>query len=302
MKEKRVSIGKKILKIIGLLLLAVVLVVMASIVVCKFYIKTTYYTESISGISSSARIVFIADLHSEEYGSSNSRLIEKIAEQEPDVIFCVGDMIGPEASEEDVEAYYTLLQNLLEIAPVCVSNGNHEQEYIEATGIDIFSEIEDLGITVVDENYADIQIGDNTVRVGGTLNYLNGMYLSEEELQKQQVWMTAYCNTDLPKLFLAHMPWSVLLGNGYGDYDLDLVLSGHTHGGLIRIPGVGGLYAPPWEEWWPTFDEGYFRLYGTLSHPYSTDLIITSGLAGYEWIPRVFNLPEICVVDLEPGQ
>ncbi|MCD8382611.1 MAG: metallophosphoesterase [Clostridiales bacterium] len=266
-----------------------------SIVICNFAITTNEYEVTIDGLNSSVRIVCIADLHGKEFGEGNSRLISKIEVQEPDAIFVVGDMVGPDATVEEAERFVELVSALQEIAPVFVSNGNHEQEYIEATGDDLFGRIADLGATVVDDSFVDVELAGSTLRIGGTLDYLCGYGLAEGETSPLLDMMDDFNDTDLPKILLAHMPFSALLNGGYTNWDIDLVVSGHTHGGLIRIPFVGGLYAPPWEEWWPTYDMGYFELGN------GTQMVITSGLSGYKFVPRIFNLPEVCVIALIPS-
>ena len=102
-----------------------------------------------------------------------------------------------------------------------------------------------------------------------------------------------------------HNPYSASLADGeyseervlfsalYDCYDIDLVLSGHTHGGVIRLPFVGGVYAPM-QELFPYYDKGHFHLDEEMQ------MIVTAGLAGYEWVPRLFNPPEICTVTLIP--
>lgn len=288
------KILKRILIIIILLLLFLVLATLSSAIICNFVITTNEYEVTIDSLNSSVKIVCIADLHGKQYGEDNSRLISKIEAQEPDVIFVVGDMVGPDATEEEAERFVELVSALQEIAPVFVSNGNHEQEYIEATGDDLFSHIADMGITVVDDNFVDVELAGSTLRIGGTLDYLCGYGLKEGETSPLLDMMDDFNDTDLPKILLTHMPFSALLGGGYTNWDIDLVVSGHTHGGLIRIPFVGGLYAPPWEEWWPKYDMGYFELEN------DTKMVITSGLSGYKYVPRISNLPEVCVITLTP--
>ena len=85
----------------------------------------------------------------------------------------------------------------------------------------------------------------------------------------------------------------VYFNGAYTLWDVDLVLSGHTHGGLVRLPFIGGLYAPM-QGLFPKYDRGYFQL-GT-----HMQMVITSGLAGHGLLPRVNNLPEIVVIDLVP--
>lgn len=290
-----VKILKCILKIMGLLLLVLVLVTLSSVVICSFAITTREYEVTMDNLNTSVKIVCVADLHGKQFGEGNSRLISKIEEQEPDAIFVVGDMVGPDATAEEAERFVEIVSALQEIAPVFVSNGNHEQEYIEATGDDLFDSIAALGVTVVDDSFVDVEIAGSTLRIGGTLDYLCGYGLEEGETSPLLDMMDDFNDTDLPKILLAHMPFSALLGSGYTNWDIDLVVSGHTHGGLIRIPFLGGLYAPPWEEWWPTYDMGYFELEN------DTKMVITSGLSGYQYVPRIFNLPEVCVIMLTPA-
>ncbi len=292
--NKMRQIGKRILFIFILVVLILAAALAVNVIVCATVISTGEYEVQIDGLEHPARIVCIADLHGKQYGSGNRRLLAKIAAQEPDAVFVVGDMVGPDASEEDAGELLEFLNDLQEIAPVYLSNGNHEQEYTEATGDDLLGRIADAGVTVVDDSYVDTVIAGNVLRIGGTMDYLCGYGLAEGETSPLLDMMDDYNDTDAPKILLAHMPFSALLNGGYANWDIDLIVSGHTHGGLIRIPFVGGLYAPPWEEWWPTYDMGYFDLAG------NTQMVITSGLAGYEYVPRIFNLPEICVITLSP--
>ena len=97
----------------------------------------------------------------------------------------------------------------------------------------------------------------------------------------------------MPKICLAHMPDTFIFNGAYNLWNVDLVLSGHTHGGLIRLPFIGGLYAPM-QGWFPEYDQGYFRLGEHM------EMVITSGLAGHGMIPRINNPPEIVVIDLVP--
>ena len=96
-----------------------------------------------------------------------------------------------------------------------------------------------------------------------------------------------------PAILLSHMPDTVALSDGPRRWHIPLVLCGHTHGGIIRVPGIGGLYAPM-QGWWPPYDYGEMMLNGEMR------MIITSGLSGHDHVPRVFNLPEIVAIDLNP--
>ena len=100
-------------------------------------------------------------------------------------------------------------------------------------------------------------------------------------------------STDVPSIVLMHMPENMIADSARKNWNADLYISGHTHGGVVRLPLIGGLVAPT-QGLFPKYDQGFFTVDGRLK------LIITSGLAGYGPIPRIFNRPEICVIDMAP--
>ena len=133
------------------------------------------------------------------------------------------------------------------------------------------------------------------LRIGGTMGHALYFGRSEEEFSSspEYQFLKAFEDTDVPKICLAHMPDTFIFNGAYNLWNVDLVLSGHTHGGLIRLPFIGGLYAPM-QGWFPEYDQGYFRLGEHMQ------MVITSGLAGHGMIPRINNPPEIVVIDLVP--
>lgn len=172
--------------------------------------------------------------------------------------------------------------------------GNHEQVYLK-TDETLLDRIAQTGAVVVNDSYADVTLAGQPLRIGGTMGYGFAFGRTEEEFTSSQeyVFLKAFENTELPKICLAHMPDTFIFNGAYTLWDVDLVLSGHTHGGLVRLPFIGGLYAPM-QGLFPKYDRGYFQL-GT-----HMQMVITSGLAGHGLLPRVNNLPEIVVIDLVP--
>ncbi len=284
----------KTLRKIFALLLILLTAFGVSVLVSAECLIDVHYTVAVEGLTNGVRAAVISDLHGRELGKDNVRLIAKTAEQFPDVIFLDGDLIDRNSGEEDVRELERLIQSLCEIAPVFFSLGNHEQAYMRNDDT-LLERIEAAGATVVNDSFVDVSIADQTLRIGGTLGY--GFYFgrSEEEFttSAEYVFLKEFENTDFPTICLAHRPDTFIFNGAYDMWDIDVVVSGHTHGGLVRLPFVGGLYAPM-QGFFPEYDRGYFQLGDNMQ------MIISSGLAGHGVLPRVNNLPEIVVVDLVP--
>lgn len=265
-----------------------------SILYCRFFIRTVEYTIPLRGIGSPVRIAVISDLHGREFGRENARLIEKIRAQKPDAIFLDGDMIDRSADPTDVQELLRLIERLHEIAPVYFAPGNHELEYMQ-TDTSLLTQVAEAGAVVVNDSYADVTLAGQPLRIGGTMGHAFYFGRSEEEFSSspEYQFLKAFEDTDVPKICLAHMPDTFIFNGAYNLWNVDLMLSGHTHGGLIRLPFIGGLYAPM-QGWFPEYDQGYFRLGEHMQ------MVITSGLAGHGMIPRINNPPEIVVIDLVP--
>lgn len=265
-----------------------------SILYCRFFIRTVEYTIPLRGIGSPVRIAVISDLHGREFGRENARLIEKIRAQKPDAIFLDGDMIDRSADPTDVQELLRLIERLHEIAPVYFAPGNHELEYMQ-TDTSLLTQVAEAGAVVVNDSYADVTLAGQPLRIGGTMGHAFYFGRSEEEFSSspEYQFLKAFEDTDVPKICLAHMPDTFIFNGAYNLWNVDLMLSGHTHGGLIRLPFIGGLYAPM-QGWFPEYDQGYFRLGEHMQ------MVITSGLAGHGVIPRINNPPEIVVIDLVP--
>lgn len=285
---------KMLLKIVLGVLLAAVLASAVSAVVCSRELKVTEYDVGIDGLTSPARVVVISDLHSKEYGEDNSTLLALIAAQHPDAVFAVGDMINRSADEEDILQFLELLVKLQEIAPVYYSPGNHESDYMTDRDSGLLGRVSATGVTVLLDEYVETQLGGSTVRIGGTMGHYYRYEWSEEQKNDppDYAMQEEIGSTDVPSIVLMHMPENMIADSARKNWNADLYISGHTHGGVVRLPLIGGLVAPT-QGLFPKYDQGFFTVDGRLK------LIITSGLAGYGPIPRIFNRPEICVINLK---
>ena len=287
MKPKKNKVRKIIISI-------AVIVVLTIIVVGNCFLSVTEYTIPLTELEGSARVVVISDLHGKEYGRDNRRLLAKISEQRPDAIFVVGDMLDNGDAENGFSETVKLISGLSDIAPVYFSYGNQEKEY-NSDIIDRFVKtITENGVVVLDDSFVDCEIGGQTIRVGGTMGHAFPFGRTKEEFESsdEYIFLKEMEKTSLPTIVLAHMPDTFIFNGAYNYWNnIDLVVSGHTHGGVIRLPFVGGVYSPM-QGIFPEYDYGYFMLGEKMN------MVITSGLSGYKSIPRVFNLPEICVLNL----
>lgn len=281
---------KKVIKNVIVLFLLLLLALALAVVLSRVWISVEEYAISATGKAEGVQIALISDLHGQEFGEGNERLVRKLAQQEPDLICVVGDMFEANASEDEIAAFAALLRELVEIAPVFVSYGNTEIAYEAANGPRWRQIAENAGTTVLEEDYVDLEINGKALRIGGIFGYAFRNAQSEDAWKASETcrFLSGFTQTDAYKILLCHRPDSFIFGEAYNDWAIDLVLCGHTHGGLCRLPFVGGLYAPE-QGWLPKYDKGLFTL-GEIK------MVITSGLSGYGWIPRVLNLPEITMI------
>lgn len=257
-------------------------------------LTTAAYTLTASNITHPFRIVQITDLHNSIFGSQNSRLVNLIAAQSPDLILMTGDLLNSGENRTDVAV--KLIADLQQVAPVYISLGNHEVEFEQKYSVDIRQLYTDAGGVVLDGAYQDIMVNGEHIRLGGIYGYcLPEKYLETGEASRKECdFLSDFQNTDAYTILMCHMPVCWLLNHGLDEWQVDCVLSGHAHGGQVILPLIGGLYAP---------DFGMFpgRLRGIFS---SSDgrkkLVLATGLGNTERIPRFNNKPEIVTVNFQP--
>ena len=244
-------------------------------------------------IGEKLRIVQLTDLHNAEFGEENKDLVKRVKELKPDMIFVTGDMLN--SGEYRTGVFTGLLKQLVKIAPVYVSYGNHETEWMEAYGEDLRPKLEKTGVTVLEREYLDVEWGGDTIRIGGYSGYYRAPRMETDKREQWEAIISIaddFEDTDNYKILLCHIP-TVWLDSGHlGQYDVDLVFCGHYHGGQIRLPLVGGIYAP-YVGWFPKYTMGLFTEGGST-------VVLSAGLGSNRRVPRINNPGEIVCLDLIP--
>lgn len=253
----------------------------------------TNYTIS-ADILSPVRILHLSDLHNAEFGKNNKKLVNLAAKQAPDIIVMTGDMLNRD--DDDIEIVCRLITELRPIAPVYFGYGNHEKEWEKTWKSNLADQFREAGAVIVDNSYEDIEINGVEVRIGGYMGYYRqpGMFqVTKEQRMAELAFADNFEDTERYKILLDHIP-TAWLDWGYIDqYPVDLVLSGHYHGGQWVLPVIGAVYAP-----YIGFDPPYVR--GLFTGTQAA-CVLSAGLGSeYTWLPRVNNPPELVVIDIVP--
>lgn len=235
-------------------------------------------------------LVVLSDLHEHEFGNNNEKLVEKVREQNPDLILLDGDFLNEDSETAFVSC--RLIKQLVDIAPVYYALGNHELSYIENGHPELRQQLQDAGAVVLDKEYVDLEIGGESLRLGGMYDYafgLNGNDEASEAPEKVRVFLEEFQNTERLKIMMTHRPDSFIFGDAASYWDVDLVISGHNHGGQVVLPFLGGLYGGD-QGWFPEYVHGMYQ-------KDDINLFVTSGLGSNNQIlARFNNLPEIAVL------
>ncbi len=245
------------------------------LVVSEHVFESEKVPESFDGL----RIVQISDLHDALFGDTQEKLIAKVKATQPDIIFITGDVI--DSNRYDLEQSLQAVQGLVELADVYYVLGNHEVATNKVS--EIYEALSSLGVHIMANESTVLERNGERLAIVGIEDPLMGR-TTEEMLNLA----TTYVPQDMLKLLLAHRPE---VFNVYVASRIDLAFTGHAHGGQIRIPGLGGLVAPG-QGMLPKYTAGIYE-------GQETKMVVSRGL-GNSTVPyRIFNLPEIVVMELK---
>lgn len=259
----------------------VLLIVITLLLFCNFqnkHLETTHYTyeaEQLGVDLDGYRIVQISDLHNAKFGKNNQKLVDRIRECAPDMIVLTGDLV--DSNHTNVDRAVQFVNEIVKICPVYYVTGNHEYWLDTSEYENLMDGVASAGVIILDNQVVEISRWDAKFRLVG----LDDKSLADgtlEALLSDEKELT---------VVLAHEPQYFARYAGTG---VDLVLSGHAHGGQFRLPFVGGIVAPD-QGFLPEYTAGEYYMNGT-------EMIVSRGL-GNSVIPvRLFNYPEIVCVEL----
>ncbi len=252
----------------------------------------TVQSRSIPASFDGFRIAHISDLHNTEMGDHNEKLLAMLRSAQPDIIAITGDLV--DSRRTDLAVALEFVGEAVKIAPCYYVTGNHEhwsEEVHILNGL-----LVSYGVTVLAGDTAEVSVRDQTITISGIDDPTGFLAEGIPGTPDPDTWygqlaLTEEAVADSPyyAILLSHRPEKT---EEYRSSPFDLVLSGHAHGGQIRIPFLlNGLFAP---------GQGYFPAYAGGEYLLDdTTLIVSRGLCIND-LPRVFNRPELVVIDLVP--
>lgn len=232
------------------------------------------------------KILQISDIHHRKFGKDQIRIIKRVKKENPDIIVITGDLISRDM--RDFTSAGKFCSSLSEISPVLFSMGNHEIDLPEKVKLTFFKTLKNAGVHILLNSEYTLQNQDDVLKfIGVSLDM--SAYRDEN-----------FCYDDIPLYSLSkleknigvHSECTVLLAHNplhfetFASWNADLVLSGHVHGGIIRLPFIGGILSPE-RKLFPAYTRGLYELN-------SSQLYVSAGLGKF----RIFNPPEINVIKL----
>lgn len=311
------------LLVIKILAVLIAVMIISMIIDNRRFVVRTYRLRS-SRIKKKLKLVFIADLHEKSYGADNDVLVESIKELSPDAVIAGGDLIvygkvnklyeeslrsGQQADDTGTDWMkhsLSLMRRLAEICPVYFAEGNHELrldyfEELNAYDARFLKEMEKAGVRMLHNSAVDPSgSNDSGVLLQGLelpMKYYTKFKrtrLSEEELRA----MIGEPDRSAYTVLVSHIP---VYFPTYAKWGADLCLCGHVHGGLMRLPVIGGVMGTR-PNLFPRYSCGqYFYRAQTGEEKHLSSMVLTCGLGMHTLPIRIFNPGEISFVELLPA-
>ena len=232
------------------------------------------------------RIAHVSDLHNAEMGEDNEKLLAMLREADPDMIAITGDLI--DSRKTDVGVALQFIQEAMKIAPCYYVSGNHEARVNEYE--ELKTGLISAGVIILEDAQTEISIGGESITLIGVNDpsFQTDYLFGDSETVMSSKLTELHTDRDGFTILLSHRPE---LFDTYADHDVDLVLSGHAHGGQFRLPFIGGLVAPN-QGLFPEYDAGIYT-------DGNTNMLVSRGI-GNSILPfRINNRPEVILIELQ---
>ncbi len=230
------------------------------------------------------KIAHISDFHNAEFGEKNSKIIDILKNQNPDIIAVTGDLV--DSNHTNIDIAVSFMKQAVKIAPCFYVTGNHEawtEQYDE-----LESKLIECGVNVLHDTYFYLEKNSTKIKLVGIddPSFTKGYELTEESIIETK--LKEFELEDSYIILLSHRPEYF---KTYVNSNIDLVLTGHAHGGQFRLPFIGGLVAPN-QGLFPKYDSGLFT-------ENNTNMVVSRGI-GNSIIPvRINNRPEVIIIKLQ---
>lgn len=263
-----------------------ILVVLTLIALDERLILRTYTVVS-PKLTAEVRLAVVTDFHSSDNADD---VVAMVASCAPDAVLLVGDLFDDDTQNRPTERTLSLMRQLSALYPCYYVSGNHEAWTGEMDAL--YQQTEEAGVTVLRMSSGVLTVRGQRIALCGIPDPYEMVFSGAPDTEEQLRQALEDVDSADFTVLLAHRPE---LLTKYAQFPLDLVVSGHAHGGQVRIPGVlNGLYAPN-QGWFPKLAGGAYTQDGTT-------LIVSRGLAVRTRLPRIFNRPEVVLVRCVPAE
>ena len=232
------------------------------------------------------RIAHVSNLHNAEIGEDNEKLLTMLREADPDMIAITGDLI--DSRNTNVEIALQFAQEAMKIAPCYYVSGNHEARVNEYE--ELKTGLISVGVIILEDTQTEISIEGQTITLIGVNDpsFQTDYLFGDSETVISSKLTELHTDGEVFTILLSHRPE---LFDTYAEHDVDLVLSGHAHGGQFRLPFIGGVVAPN-QGLFPEYDAGIYT-------DGNTNMLVSRGV-GNSILPfRINNRPEVILIELQ---
>ncbi len=282
--------GRRAVRIVmAALAAAAILTVTVNLIINQSF-GVTFYQIRCAKIADDIRIVELADLHNQVFGDRNQKLVGAIRSLEPDLIVYAGDMINEE--DGDYSVLFDLSDQLSEIAPIYACYGNNELRRYWRADKELPQKLAEHRVTLLSDEALDVAVGGNVLQFIAVTDDSEHFDIVGKSYYRSKAFLEQLEPTESCRVCLTHYP--VLFRDKLLHQGIDVAFTGHAHGGLIRLPVLGGLFSPG-EGFLPDFTSG------VVTAEDGAQVVISRGLGNSVFLPRINNPPELVVVDLCPS-